>query len=393
MNYAEKELEGCIRFFLENSRHSERTFGMVKDIFPSNDTKSSIAGNGYFFLSLVLAAKEGLLSQRQAQAMALEGLSTLEHLERVQGFYYHFYDVMSGKKKPESEVSTIDTAILFVNLLTCGSFFHGEVEDRVNRLVSQANWPYFLTAHPPFFQMAIDRNGKIFGLWDHYAEQLMMYVLAAGSPDPAHRVGKEAYETFYRDKGTYEGLTYIYSWEGSLFTYQFSQEFIDFRGRKDRFGTDWHENSRLATEADCRYCILHHKEHPTYGEKAFGLTACLCKSGYQGGYGAGLMGEKEIKNDGTVAPCGALGSLPILPERVRPALEYYGSLPLLWGPYGFYDAFNLEQSWFATRYVSIDKGITLASLANDRDETVWALTNANPIIQKGLDALGIEKAR
>ena len=45
--------------------------------------------------------------------------------------------------------------------------------------------------------------------WSMFAEQLMIYVMMAGSKYYKH--AKEVYEGFNKSIGTYEGISYIYS--------------------------------------------------------------------------------------------------------------------------------------------------------------------------------------
>ena len=65
-----------------------------------------------------------------------------------------------------------------------------------------------------------------------------------------------------------------------------------------------------------------------------------------------------------MAPCGAIGSLVFTPELSLEALNYYYKDSKLVGKYGLYDSYNLDQNFYANRYIAIDKGITAVMLAN-----------------------------
>ncbi len=60
----------------------------------------------------------------------------------------------------------------------------------------------------------------------------------------------------------------------------------------------------------------------------------------------------------------------------------------LWGPYGFYDAFNLNEDWFADSYIAIDQGPIIDMIENYRSELLWDMFMLNPEIQPALDAIG-----
>jgi hypothetical protein len=80
------------------------------------------------------------------------------------------------------------------------------------------------------------------GQWDMYAEQLMLYVLGVASP--TFPINKEMYDDMKKEKADYgEIKDIIYTYCGTLFTYQFSHGWIDFRNKVDKEGIDWFENS------------------------------------------------------------------------------------------------------------------------------------------------------
>jgi hypothetical protein len=61
----------------------------------------------------------------------------------------------------------------------------------------------------------------------------------------------------------------------------------------------------------------------------------------------------------------------------------------LWGPFGFTDAFNPSQGWYATSYIAIDEGPIVVMIENARSGLLWDLFMANPEIAPACDSLGI----
>jgi hypothetical protein len=133
----------------------------------------------------------------------------------------------------------------------------------------------------------------------------------------------------------------------------------------------------------------------TFGENAWGVSASLGPDGYQGGYGARPNGKPGAqladRNDGTLAPYGALGSLVFTPDESKAALKHYAGFEKLWGAYGLYDAYNIDRNWFSDWYIGIDKGITLAMIANYERGLIWDLFNRNTYVKNGLQEIGIMK--
>lgn len=232
------------------------------------------------------------------------------------------------------------------------------------------------------------------GNWDMYAEQLMMYVLGVASE--SYPINKEMYYEFKRPKNDYKDIkNIIFSYGGSLFTYQYSHAWIDFNGKKDLDGIDWFENSIKASLANREYCINNIDKFKTFNENSWGLTACVGPGGYSGGYGASpRFSNLDIENDGTIAPCGAIGSIVFIPKESIKALEYfYNNCPYLWGKYGLKDSYNLARTkrWVAKEYLGIDKGIEILMIENYLTGLVWKYMMKNKYIRNGLKILGITK--
>jgi hypothetical protein len=60
----------------------------------------------------------------------------------------------------------------------------------------------------------------------------------------------------------------------------------------------------------------------------------------------------------------------------------------IWGQYGFTDAFNLNQHWFANSYLAIDEGPIIDMIENYRTGLLWSLFMQNKNVQAGLTKLG-----
>jgi hypothetical protein len=116
----------------------------------------------------------------------------------------------------------------------------------------------------------------------------------------------------------------------------------------------------------------------------------------------GLSGNND---DGTLAPCAAIASLPFAPELVVPASETLAQLNggFAMGQYGFLDAFNLSipagspltqgqyvagAGWVDTQYLGIDQGPIVAMLENYRSQLIWSTMQQNSSLIQGLQRAG-----
>lgn len=102
----------------------------------------------------------------------------------------------------------------------------------------------------------------------------------------------------------------------------------------------------------------------------------------------------EIENDGTVAPCGSIGSIVFTPKEVLAVMEQlYNNDSKLWSRYGFRDGYNLEKQkpWYAKEYIGIDKGISLVMIENYLSGEIWKHFMKNSYVQRGLEKIGFRK--
>lgn len=390
----EWEMRGAFNFFWEqaNTAPGSPGYGLIRDRYPGSEGISSIASVGFGLTAYLIGVDQGYITRDQACERVEGTLDTLLALDREHGFYFHFLDMQTGNRAWNSEVSSIDTAILLMGVLTAGEYCGGEIQAQAGEIYARVDWPWFVDPGRNMFYMAYRPTEGFDGHWDFYAEQLMLYVLAAGSP--THPVDPAVYYAFTRHSARYgEGRPFIHSWFGSIFTYQFSHAWIDFRGRTDRQGVNWFDNSVEATLAHYHFAVAMDEKYLTLGPLAWGLTACDSPHGYEGRYGAPPSGYdyKQHLVDDTLAPAGAIGSILFLPEQVKQAMLYYDSFQDLKGPYGFQDAFNLTDNWFAGDVIGIDKGVSLLMLANYQNDLVYAVTMKNEHILNGLERLEITR--
>ena len=132
------------------------------------------------------------------------------------------------------------------------------------------------------------------------------------------------------------------------------------------------------------YCIDYPKGHEGYSDVSWGLTASDDPFGY-------LAHEPNTDRDnGTITPTAAASSIVYTPDESIAAMRYfYENLgDRLWGEYGFYDAFNLNEDWFATSYLAIDQGPIVCMIENYRSELLWDNFMKNEEIEDALSSIG-----
>ncbi|MBQ4254810.1 MAG: hypothetical protein II721_02280 [Bacilli bacterium] len=393
MDSVHLELRHCIRFFLDTFSKKQVSYGLVPDAYPTPRSDiASIAGTGFLFPALISAVEENMLSFSEAKDIASKTLDTLSHLAKIKGWFYHFYEISSGMPTKRSEISTIDTALLLAGAVSAGGYFGEDIAKTVQNLIQNIDFPFFYHTFGHMFSMSLERDGSFRGHWDRYAEQLLLYVLGASSENPQRRMDPSLYKGFIRDKGNYKENEFICSWHGSLFTYQFSHGYIDFRGLQDEDGVNWFDNSVKASIAAYQYAIDEEGKYKSFHRHSWGLTACANMDGYSGRYGSPPSGEGITYNDGTVAPCASIGSIVFTPKESLDAITYlYHKKDFLIRDYGLVDSYNEDTNFICPYYLAIDKGISLVMLENFLRESIWKSFMSNSVIQEGLSRIGIRK--
>lgn len=391
-----KELKRSYKFFINetNTNKNSKGYGLTRDKTILANHIASIASVGYGLAALIVGVEHNWIKYEKAYDRANRTLDTfMKNVEGKNGFYYHFINMETGKREWNCEISIIDTAIFICGAITAGEYFGKEVKEKAEILYKRVNWEWYRNKETNYFYMGYTPEKGFWGHWDMYAEQLMLYVLGVSSDK--YPVDKSMYNDFKRKKENYKNIKdIIYTYCGTLFTYQFSHAWIDFRDIIDKNSINWFENSIKATKANRQYCIDNKERFKTYGENSWGLTACLGPKGYCSFGSKPCDVNLEIENDGTITPCGAIGSIVFTPKESIKAMEYYyNTFPKLWGKYGFKDGYNLEKerSWFAKEYIGIDKGIELVMIENYLSGTIWKYFMKNKYVQEGLKELGFLK--
>ncbi len=408
-DYILEEARLSFKFFWEvaNGNPESSGYGLVADRYNTVTLSygdASIASVGFALAGIPIGIENDWIGYLEGYERVLGTINTLENMQRTHGFYYHFISIENGSRSGYTEVSIIDTAILMCGLILAGEYFGGEIKTRVNELYQAVEWDWYYDDVRQMFYMGYTPENGFGGHWDSYAEQLMIYLLAAASDQYA--VGIEAYDKMKisSQRKQYGSSEYFYvSYPGTLFTYQYSHAFFDFRTAMDNEFVNWFNNSIEASIAAYDYAQFMSTYYKTYHEVSWGNTASDGPDGYRA-YG-NLPAAGQIYIDGTLAPAGAIGSLVFVPDLVLPAMEYYDSLVSLQGKYGLLDAFNLGLTeaagsviirpdrpipiggWYATDVIGIDKGISLLMIENYRSEFIWHYFMQSEIVQKGFEEL------
>jgi hypothetical protein len=365
--------------------------GMVKDrcnvhASVNQTVASSIAATGFGLTALCIGDQRGFISRSEALERVFTTLRFLwKKLPNHRGFFYHFANSETGERMWDSEVSSIDTAILLCGVLTCREHFrHPAIAQLADLIFSRVDWSWLAEDTSLLTHGWTPEVGFLSSRWDDYSELMMMYLLGMGSA--AHPLRQETWDAWKRVIFEYDGMRYIGSF-APLFVHQYSQAWFDFRGRRDKFA-DYFQNSVIATQVHRLFCLELAKQFPDYSEDLWGITASDSEHGYVVWGGPPATGPI----DGTVVPSAAGGSLPFLPaETLRVLRTIRSRFPSAWTKYGFVNAFNPLKNWYDSDVIGIDTGIILVMAENLRTGFVWDTFMKTSEAQHGMERAGLRK--
>ena len=230
-----RELKKSYEFFINEANTNKKSlgYGLIRDKTILANNIASIASVGYGLGSLIIGVEHKWISYKKAYDRANRTLDTfIYNVEGKNGFYYHFVNIQNGKREWNCEISIIDTAIFICGAITAGEYFGGTVKQKAETLYKRINWEWYRNKDTNYFYMGYTPEKGFWGHWDMYAEQLMLYILGAGSP--TFTIDKSMYYDFKRKKANYKNIEdIIYTYCGTLFTYQFSHAWINFKNLKD----------------------------------------------------------------------------------------------------------------------------------------------------------------
>jgi len=386
---------------------------------------ASIAAVGLGLSVYAVAVERGLMSRAVAIERTLAVLrffseseqSEAPHATGYKGFYYHFLDIETGRRTWQSELSTIDTALLLAGVLTAGRYFdlstrdETEIRELSEALYRRVDWSWACNEVGMMRHGWTPEGGPLPWAWDtHYSEALILYVLALGSPTSP--IGADAYErwTATFERKTLYGFDHVYA--GPMFIHQLSHVWIDFRDIRDARnrsdGFDYFENSRRATLVQRAYAVDNPHGFTNYNEFGWGLTASdgpgpgvrVVDGVRREFFGYVARGAPFGPDDGTISPWAVVASLPFAPRVVCDTLAHAIARLAQRNQKGagFDASFNptfpsgsgRRKGWVSPWKLGLNEGPMILMIENHLSELIWKRFGSSPHVVRGLRRAGFE---
>ncbi len=367
----------------------------------SSDTVTT-GGTGMGLMTIVVGAQRGFVTRADAAMRVATILTFLdESVERYHGAWAHHYHGFTGETIPfagyqDNGGDLVETAFLVEGILTVRQYFddpndfvESYIRDKATSMWEGVEWDWYRrypSSNILYWHWSPDYGWAMNHQIRGFNEAMIVYLLAIASP--THPMPPESYHEGWAGLSGYVNGNSYYGYPlwvgppygGPLFWTHYSHLGFDPRYKRDVYA-DYSTNFRNITLINRAHCIENPNGFAGYSPLVWGLTASFNPWGY--------AAHSPTYDNGTITPTAAISAMPYAPDEslatLRHFCDVYGGQ--LWGPYGFYDAFNLEVNWFAPGYVAIDEGTIVPMIENYRTGLCWRLFMANPEIRPMMTAI------
>ncbi len=377
--------------------------GLARERSNGNPDIVTTGGSGFGLMAIIVGAERGWITRTEAVNRMLQIAGFLQYADRFHGVFPHWMNGNNGNVYPFSQyddgADLVETAFLMQGLLAVRQYFdqnnanENALRAAITGLWEDVEWDWFRkTPNGPvlYWHWSPNYAWQINFQLRGFFEAQIVYLLATASP--THPVPGSLYQTGWTS-GNYANPSIYFGYPiycgpfggGPMFFAHYSYLGFDPRGWRDNYCNYFVRNRNHAL-IQRAYCAANPEHHAGYSATAWGLTASDDPNGY-------AAHDIYPSNDnGTLSPTAALASMPYTPAESMDALRYFYRVQgeKLWGEYGFYDAYNLDQNWFADSYLAIDQGPIVDMIENQRSGLLWQLFMQNSEIQPALLAMGFQ---
>ena len=389
--------EQTFRYFWDFAHEQS---GMARERNTSGNLVT-VGGSGFGVMAIIVGIERGFITRQDGVERWAKIVDFLTTADRFHGVWPHWLNGTNGNTIPFSPLDDggdlVETAFMIQGLLTVKQYLNPSIPaensiiNKINTLWEEVEWSWYTRGGQDVLYWHWSPNHE----WQMnlpirgYNESLIIYVLAASSP--TYPIDKSVYDNGWARNGAMVNGQLYYQhrlplgeeYGGPLFFAHYSYLGLDPRNLSDQYANYWEQNKNH-TLINQAHAIRNPSGYVGYSEESWGFTASDNHEGYSA--------HAPNNDKGVITPTAALSSFPYTPEESMKALKffYYTMGDRLWGEYGFYDAFNPTQEWYASSYLAIDQGPIILMIENYRTALLWELFMQDLEVKDGLEKLQIQ---
>ena len=363
----------------------DRATGLIPDningreLDPSDYTSATNIG---LYLVCVAAAEDlEFITHEQALDYLSRTLSSLQKMERHNGFHLNWYGI-PAMEITRAYVSSVDAAWLYASVAAI-SIKYPELTNRCQNILSGVDFAWLFDPALGQFYLGYDLEKQEFSPY-HYGmlcseSRIVSYLALAWQqvpeshwtrlyrvlPDSVDQRGSPRhFSQQYGQQKSFSSGYYLYqdslqilpSWGGSMFEYLMPTLFVDER-REATLGLG--ENDKRIVGVHRDYALNH------LGYEVWGMSPCATPDGGYDVFGVSDIGShKEGSREDIVTPHASILALSFAPRWVVDNLDILEKQYRLRGDYGFFDSVNPKTGAVAEKYLALDQGMILLSINN-----------------------------
>ena len=184
-----------------------RTDGSALD--ENHRNVGSIAATGFGLTALCVGSERRWIDSVQAVDRARNTLRFFaDRAFQQRGWFYHWIDTKTGQRRWNSEVSSIDTALLLAGVLTVRQCFarDPEIVRLATKIYRRVDFRWMLNGDPLLLSHGWKpETGFLRPRWDTYSEDTILYLLAVGSTSSP--ISPRSWRALWKDRSRYAGYS------------------------------------------------------------------------------------------------------------------------------------------------------------------------------------------
>ncbi len=376
--------------------------GMARERNSSGDVVTT-GGTGFGVMSILVAVSRNFISR----ADGLQRINTIvnflkNNCTRYHGAFAHWINGATGATIPFSQkdngADLVETSFLMQGLLCARQYFNTAdanetaLRSNINILWNGIEWNWFRNGgqNVLYWHWSPDYNFDMNMPIKGWNEALIVYALAASSNNDS--IPRIIYDNGWASNGGMKNGATFYGVQlllgpalgGPLFFSHYSFLGINPHDLTDAYANYFAQN-QAHSMINYNYCVANPQHFNGYSSMNWGLTA---SDDNVSSYAA----HSPANDDGVISPTAAISSFPYTPVQSMNALRffYYTLGDKLFKEYGFIDAFNLSDYWFADSFLAIDQGPQIVMIENYRSGLLWNLFMSCPEIKRGMKNIGFQ---
>lgn len=351
--------------YFENLLTVENNF-LIPDNYQINreikeDRKTSPTDIGMSLISIVSACKLNFIKVEKAIKLLDNVVSSIEKLDKWNGFIFCWYDVKTMNKMYPYDISSVDNGNLAASLIVAREFVseHGfsNLEHRIEILFNNMDFSKLYTDKDVFSVTYHTSEEKLsiysYNKFASESRLLGFVAIAKGDVPAKHWLCLDKSLTKFRK---YKGLT---SWSGTSFEYFMPAIFM-----KSYPNTLLDESYFFALYCQKEYMKEVDEKMPWgISESAYGELDDGLNYKYKAFSTPYLKVQEDKEQEVVISPYSSIMAITYNPEEVYENIKKLKKLNL-YGDFGFFESYDYDDKEIVLSYFAHHQGMILASLAN-----------------------------